>query len=165
MIHRISIYRKDEVVDMLYLSLAGIIFVADLLIKNYIEKNRKMNEEEEILVGNITLTRYHNKGAMLNFMEKNTKLVVFVSGLLLGGLLLLFGLMIPKKGNKALKFGLAILVGGAASNVYDRVKRGYVVDYFSFKWLKNVVFNIADLFIIIGSVLVGICMLFRKEKI
>lgn len=149
---------------MLYLSLAGIIFVADLFIKNYIEKNKKMNEEEEILGGNITLTRYHNKGAMLNFMEKNTKLVVFISGLLLGGLLLLFGLMIPKKGNKVLKFGLAILVGGAASNVYDRVKRGYVVDYFSFKWLKNVVFNIADLFIIVGSVLIGICLLFRKEK-
>lgn len=150
---------------MLYLSLAGIIFVADLFIKNYIEKNKKMNEEEEILGGNITLTKYHNKGAMLNFMEKNTKLVVFISGFLLGGLLLLFGLMIPKKGNKVLKFGLAILVGGAASNVYDRVKRGYVVDYFSFKWLKNVVFNIADLFIIVGSILIGICMLFRKEKI
>lgn len=150
---------------MLYLSLAGIIFVADLFIKNYIEKNKKMNEEEEILGGNITLTRYHNKGAMLNFMEKNTKLVVFISGFLLGGLLLLFGLMIPKKGNKVLKFGLAILVGGAASNVYDRVKRGYVVDYFSFKWLKNVVFNIADVFIIVGSILIGICMLFRKEKI
>ena len=149
---------------MLYFGLAGIIFIAELIIKNYIENNKKMNEEEEILGGNITLTRYHNKGAMLNFMEKNTKLVVFISGFLLGGLLLLFGLMIPKKGNKVLKFGLAILVGGAASNVYDRVKRGYVVDYFSFKWLKSVVFNIADLFIIVGSILIGICMLFRKEK-
>lgn len=148
---------------MIYLSLVGIIFVAELFIKNYIEKNKKMNEEEEILGGNITLTRYHNKGAMLNFMEKNTKLVVFISGLLLGGLLFLFGMLIPRKGNKVLKFSLALLVGGAASNVYDRVERGYVVDYFSFKWLKNVVFNIADLFIIGGSILIGICMLFRKE--
>lgn len=150
---------------MLYLSLAGIIFVAELFIKNYIEKNKKMNEEEDILGGNITLTRYHNKGAMLNFMEKNTNLVVFVSGLLLGSLLFLFGMLIPKKGNKVLKFSLALLVGGAASNVYDRVKRGYVVDYFSFKWLKNVVFNIADLFIIVGSILIGICMFFKKDKI
>lgn len=150
---------------MLYLLLAGIIFVAELFIKNYIEKNKKMNEEEEILGGNITLTRYHNKGAMLNFMEKNTKLVVFISSLLLGSLMFLFGILIPKKGNKILKLSLAMLVGGATSNVYDRVKRGYVVDYFSFKWLKNVIFNIADIFIIVGSILIGICMLLRKEKI
>lgn len=148
---------------MLYIGLAGIIFVAELFIKDYIEKNKKMNEDEEILDGNIILTRYHNKGAMLNFMEKNTKLVVFVSGLLLGSLLLLFGILIPKKDNRVLKFALALLVGGASSNVYDRVKRGYVVDYFSFKWLKNVVFNIADLFIIVGSILTAICMFFRKE--
>lgn len=148
---------------MLYIGLAGIIFIAELFIKDYIEKNKKMNEEEEILGGNIIVTRYHNKGAMLNFMEKNTKLVVFISGFLLGSLFLLFGLLIPKKDNKVLKFALALLVGGAASNVYDRVKRGYVVDYFSFKCLKNVVFNIADLFIIVGSILTGICMFFRKE--
>lgn len=150
---------------MLYLLLAGIIFVAELFIKNYIEKNKKMNEEEEILGGNITLTRYHNKGAMLNFMEKNTKLVVFISSLLLGSLMFFFGILIPKKGNKILKLSLAMLVGGATSNVYDRVKRGYVVDYFSFKWLKNVIFNIADIFIIVGSILIGICMLLRKDKI
>lgn len=150
---------------MLYLSLAGIIFVAELLIKNYIEKNKKLNEEEEILGGKIILTRYHNKGAMLNFMEKNTKLVVFISAFLLGSLLFLFGILIPKKGNKLVKFSLALLVGGAASNVYDRVKRGYVVDYFSFKWLKNVIFNIADIFIIVGSLLTGICMVLRKENI
>jgi signal peptidase II len=149
---------------MLYIGIAGIIFVVDLIIKGYIEKNKKMNEDEEILGGNIIITRYHNKGAMLNFMEKNTKLVVFVSGLLLGSLLLLFGLLIPKKDNKVLKFALALIVGGASSNVYDRVKRGYVVDYFSFKWLKNVVFNIADLFIIVGSILTAICMFFRKER-
>ena len=150
---------------MLYLLLAGIIFVAELFIKNYIEKNKKMNEEEEILGGSITLTRYHNKGAMLNFMEKNTKLVVFISSLLLGSLMILYGILIPKKGNKILNLSLAMLVGGATSNVYDRVKRGYVVDYFSFKWLKNVIFNIAYIFIIVGSILIGICMLLRKEKI
>ncbi|WP_455714259.1 signal peptidase II [Anaerosporobacter sp.] len=148
---------------MLYIGIAGIIFLVDLFIKDYIEKNKKMNEEEEIFNGNIIVTRYHNKGAMLNFLEKNTKLVIFISGVLLGGLLLLLGLLIPRKGNKVLKFALALLVGGASSNVYDRVKRGYVVDYFSFKWLKKVVFNIADLFIIVGSILTGICMFFRKE--
>ncbi|WP_310602602.1 signal peptidase II [Anaerosporobacter sp.] len=148
---------------MVYIGLALIIFVAELYIKNYIEKHKKMNEEEEILNGNITITRYHNKGAMLNFMDKNAKAVAFVSGLFLGGLLLFFGMLIPKKENRVLKLAMAFLVGGAASNVYDRIKRGYVVDYFSFKFLKNVIFNIADIFIIVGSVIVAICLGVRKD--
>ncbi|WP_167955969.1 signal peptidase II [Anaerosporobacter faecicola] len=148
---------------MIYLIIAIAIFTTELVIKNKIEKTKKMNEEEEILDGKIIVTRYHNKGAMLNFLEKNTQIVIFISGLLLGSLLFLFGMLIPKKDNKVLKFALALLIGGASSNVYDRIRRGYVVDYFSFHWLKDVVFNIADLFVMVGSVLVGICLFFKKK--
>ena len=52
------------------------------------------------------------------------------------------------------------LLGGAFSNAYDRLKRGYVVDYFSLnlKWepLRRVVFNISDFCILIGAMLVAI---------
>ena len=147
---------------MIFIGLAAFIFIGEYIIKNYIEQNKEMNKDEEILNGNIILNRYHNKGAMLNFLEKRSKLVVLISGILLGGILVLLGVLIPKKGNGIMKLGLAMLVGGAASNVYDRVQRGYVVDYFSFKWLKNVVFNIADIFIIVGSVIVGVCSVFKK---
>lgn len=147
---------------MIFIGLAALIFIGEYIIKNFIEQNKEMNKDEEILNGNIILTRYHNKGAMLNFLEKKSKLVVLISGILLGGILVLLGVLIPKKGNGIMKLGLAMLVGGAASNVYDRVQRGYVVDYFSFKWLKNVVFNIADIFIIVGSVIVGVCSVFKK---
>ncbi len=56
-----------------------------------------------------------------------------------------------------IKLGLSFVVGGAFSNVYDRLVRRYVVDYFSFnvKWerLRRIVFNISDLFIFLGSFL------------
>ena len=41
------------------------------------------------------------------------------------------------------------------SNYFDRIKKGAVTDYFSFcvpvKWLRRLVFNISDMFIMIGS--------------
>ena len=56
-----------------------------------------------------------------------------------------------------MKTGLALLLGGALSNTYDRLKRKYVVDYFSFgvKWkrLRNIVFNISDFCILAGTLL------------
>ena len=44
-------------------------------------------------------------------------------------------------------------LAGGASNLYDRTKRGYVVDYLNVQWksLKKVVFNLGDIFILLGS--------------
>lgn len=147
---------------MIYILVATIIFAADVAIKSYIEKNKKINEEEEILKGRIIVTRYHNKGAMLNLLEKNTRAVIVISGCLFGAVLTLFGMVLPKN-NPVLKTGLSLLIGGASSNLYDRVKKGYVVDYFSFRFLKKIVFNIGDLFIMLGSTIVGIYMMFKKK--
>ena len=48
---------------MVYLVVAGIVFVTDLFIKNRIEKSRKLGETEEICKGRILLTKYYNRGA------------------------------------------------------------------------------------------------------
>ena len=52
-----------------------------------------------------------------------------------------------KKGCLAQKIGLSMVLGGAISNLYDRLVKGYVVDYFSieFKRLKKVIFNLGDI--------------------
>jgi signal peptidase II len=72
-------------------------------------------------------------------------------------------LLLPQKGKKLLKLGAAFMLGGAASNVYDRVKRGFVVDYFSFSFFNKVVFNISDFFIFIGSIIVAIRLALQED--
>jgi signal peptidase II len=141
---------------MLYILIAIIIVASENQIKNYIDKNLKDGEGQEILNGRIIISKYHNKGAFLNFMENKKEIVKTVSCIFLGLLLLLFTFMLPKKGNKLFKLGLSLVLGGAVSNVSDRFLRGYVVDYFSFNYkkLKNIIFNLADIAIILGSFLI-----------
>lgn len=147
---------------MFYLFLIAGIFLTEWKIKSYIEKNKEMHKKEEILGGNIIIERYHNKGAMLNFLENDVKVVKTISCTLLGVILLMFLLLLPKKGDKLLKIAIALILGGALSNVVDRFTRGYVVDYFSFKSLKKIVFNISDICIFIGSGFTVIHSLFKK---
>lgn len=147
---------------MFYILLASIIFLLEVKVKDYIEENKEMHKKEEILDGNIIIERYHNKGAMLNFLEDNVKLVKTISLTLLGVILLVFIFFLPRKGEKITKFALALILGGALSNVYDRFTKGYVVDYFSFKFLKKIVFNISDICIFIGSLLMTIRSLFKR---
>lgn len=148
---------------MIYILVVIALFFLDNKIKNYIEEKKEMHKKEEILNGNIILERYHNKGAMLNFMENNVSLVKKITISLLGCLIVSFALILPKRGNNLLKLGLSFVLGGALSNVYDRVKKGYVVDYFSFKFLKKIVFNISDICIFIGSFLIAMIS-FLKNK-
>ncbi len=140
-----------------YLAAAASVFAGDLLVKNHIEKHWEDGEEKEILRGRATLTKSHNKGVVLNALEGRPDLAKKISGaswLMLAGYWLA---MLQGEDRPAAKLGLSLMVGGGASNLYDRETRGHVVDYLRFhapwKALSRVVFNLSDLGIILGSVL------------
>ena len=119
-----------------YLCIVALIFAGELGIKNYVEKKRNAGEEKEICKGRILLRKYHNKGACMNLGEKKSNVVAGLSLILTAALALVFLFTLTRHGNGWLKAGLSLLLGGAFSNTYDRLKRKYVVDYFSFgvKW-------------------------------
>lgn len=52
-----------------------------------------------------------------------------------------------------LNLGTVLIVSGALSNLSDRIRFGFVVDYFFVKWPAGTVFNIADIVILLGSIL------------
>lgn len=143
---------------MLYWMIPCLICGLDLWIKNYVEHCVEMNSERPVCGGKFLLKRTHNTGAMLNFMERKKKVVTGFSAGLTAVLLIGYLCLLGKKGMGLLRLGLGLIIGGACSNVYDRIVRKYVVDYFSFntKWKKfrAVVFNIGDIFIFLGAFLV-----------
>ena len=143
-----------------YLCIAALIFAGELGIKNYVEKKRNAGEEKEICKGRILLRKYHNKGACMNLGEKKSNVVAGLSLILTTALALVFLFTLTRHGNGWLKAGLSLLLGGAFSNTYDRLKRKYVVDYFSFgvKWepLRAIGFNISDFCILIGALIIAI---------
>jgi signal peptidase II len=148
-------------IPVIYIGVVALVFAGELLIKNDMD-HRKLPQsgEQELLGGKLLLRRYHNRGMALNLGEKRRGLVAAMSVVLTGVMAVLFLLSLGQRGNHLLRAGLAILLGGAFSNTYDRLKRKYVVDYISFgvRWkkLRNVVFNISDFCIIIGALLAAL---------
>ena len=67
-----------------------------------------------------------------------------------------------KKGLGLEYFSLTLIIVGAISNLIDRLRYGYVVDYIDVKFFS--VFNIADSMITIGIILIVIKeLLFKKS--
>lgn len=134
---------------MIRLLLSAGVFAADQYCKKRIEKQETFRDKK-ILGGRIIITRYYNEGAFLNWLSGRKKLLITATSLLTGGLILLSGT--ARSGWS--KTGYALLTGGAASNLYDRCRKGYVTDYFSFQKIPRIVFNLGDLAIFAGTLLI-----------
>lgn len=149
-----------------FAALAFGIFVLDLLIKNYIEKSLEMGDEKPFYKGRLLIRRYHNKGAFLDVGEKRQGVVTMLSLGLTLFMTVVFLTTFSFRGNSTLKAGLALLLGGAYSNTYDRLTRKYVVDYVSFpvknRRFRRIVFNISDFCIMIGALLLAVGEAKRK---
>lgn len=152
---------------MIYLGIAAGIFLLDLHIKHYIEHHRKAEGDTAICKDRLVIRKLHNHGAALQFLEKTPWLVAALSGLVTGVMCMYYFWLLTKKGFHACKLALSLCIGGGLSNLYDRLTRGYVVDYVSFrtKWkeLARVVFNISDFCIFFGSLLFLFCKRPRKR--
>lgn len=101
----------------------------------------------------ILLYRNHNAGFPFGFLEQHGEIVRMLPLAVISGLAGFLAAIRPQKGKTVQKLGIAIILGGAISNLYDRMVRHYVVDYFSIQCgkLKEVVFNLGDIFVFLGS--------------
>lgn len=140
---------------MIFVGIIVLLAAGDLFFKWLIEKQDQERFPRPLAKtgGKILLYRNHNAGFPFGFMEQYGELVRTVPLVVISGLGGVFCYLVQKKGNTVRKAGLAILLGGAISNLYDRYVRRYVVDYFSFQfgWLKKVVFNLGDLCVFAGA--------------
>ncbi len=62
-------------------------------------------------------------------------------------------------------FSISMLLGGAIGNYIDRIRLGYVVDFIRVNLIKSYdfpVFNVADIFIVVGTILIVYVVLFDK---
>ena len=133
------------------------LFAADSAMKSWIEKTDTVSEiQESTVLQGVVFKRYHNRGAMMNLGEERQQLVAALSFVFSAFVTGIFAVTLGMKGKRLLKTGLALILGGAYSNTYDRLRRKYVVDYITFPKISAVVFNLSDFGIMIGAVLLTI---------
>jgi signal peptidase II len=139
----------------LELLIAGVIVVLDQVAKAAVRSALAEHDSVDVIPGFFSLTRVHNFGAafgLMNTAEFPYKDVVLalVAAVALAGLAV-YGATLPAAQRLA-RIGLALIVGGAAGNLIDRIGAGYVVDFVDVYWgaWHFWAFNVADSAITIG---------------
>ena len=152
------------------LPFAGALGIAatDLFFKNKFDKELDDTENREIKKGIFLIRRHHNRGAMFNLAQKYPQEVTGVSVFSAILNFLALAVTVPKRGRVLEKAGFSLMLGGAISNTYDRVKKKYVMDYVSLdvkpEKIRNIVFNISDVSLLFGVILVFISNLTAKDR-
>lgn len=140
---------------MIYIIILALVAAVDLLIKNHIEFYYFKGKEKKIFHNLITITRYHNDGGFLNFMQNRKLFLKVASAILYVICFISFIILIVKKQDALKKLALALILGGGLSNEIDRIKKGCVTDYFSINLpiIRNIVFNLGDFAIFAGIII------------
>lgn len=140
------------------------VFILDQITKIAAVKFLMLKSAIEIIPNIFHLRYAENRGAAFSLFSNYPQLLTIIS-LILVPILLIWGIKIDK-GNKIDKIAFGLICGGAIGNVFDRVVRGYVIDFIDVHW-KDIyhwpTFNIADSAICIGIGFFIYANFFRKN--
>lgn len=134
-----------------------LVFFVDLLSKFLIFKYISYGSSKIIIKDFFAIVPVKNTGAAFSILNDSKVLLILIS---LSVLIYLIYLSIKQKMNKTNFITYGLLIGGLLGNLFDRLFLSYVRDFFSFNIFGYdfAIFNVADIAIVIGAMLLFISM-------
>ncbi len=145
--------------DLMWFLIVIGIFTADIATKQIAEAMLEYGRGIPVLPV-LDFTLLYNKGAAFSFLASESGwqrwLFTGISGVV--SLVLMGWLYRLEKNQVWLGVALALILGGALGNLFDRVAFGHVIDFIAVHWNDSYfpAFNIADSAITVGAIMLGI---------
>jgi signal peptidase II len=148
---------------MLWYVLIILMIAIDQITKLIVIKNISLESVNTVINGFFYIMHLENKG--IAFSMLNNKRFIFIPISI--GILILIGYYIHRSNSIYFKAPLLLISGGAIGNLIDRIVRGSVTDFLQLHIGSyfTPVFNVADMFVITGTLLLLYCFLFKSDKI
>ena len=135
--------------------LPALVVVCDQLTKAIVRRTLPLHESVAVVPGFLDFTHVRNTGAAFGFLNavdfpfKTVVIAVVATAALIGVALYAAGLAHQQM---LARVGLALIIGGAAGNLIDRIIVGSVVDFVDVYWRSYHfwAFNVADSAISVG---------------
>ena len=152
--------------NLRWLALSLLVIVLDQITKNYFNHLLQLGQSIDLLPV-FSWTLAYNTGAAFSFLHdaggwQRWFFVALAIGV--SGAMTVWLARLPANA-KVLMAGIALLVGGALGNVYDRFVLGYVIDFIHLHYQDwhFPAFNIADCGITVGAALLILDSLFLEK--
>lgn len=131
----------------------------DRVVKFWAQSALAEHQSIPAIPGVLYITLTYNTGIAFGMLQNAQWLTVPVSALVIAGAVVVY--LRQHERDRFSAVALAMLLGGAVANLYDRIVHGRVTDMFDLRWWP--VFNVADSFICIAVVLLAVRALFMPH--
>ena len=157
MLKRTKMLLIDVVVMLVLLSL-------DQLTKYLAIINLKNHPAVVLWDGVLELNYLENRGSAFGMLQ-NQKFFILCIGVLFLAVILFFLFKLPEeKKFCAVHILLSAIVAGGVGNMIDRLRFDYVVDFISFVLIHFPIFNVADCYIVVATIVLFLLFLFVFEE-
>ena len=149
---------KNLYTKFYFLLISFSIVVIDQFTKYLIFNNYQTLLKKDFILFRLEFVK--NYGAAFNLFSGNRVFLAIISSIISG---ILFYLIIKKSSSNIIEYySYSFILGGTIGNGVDRIFTGYVIDFINLNFINFPVFNIADISINIGFLLL-ICIILKKR--
>lgn len=149
---------------MIYTIIAAVLIVADYITKLWAERVLTKISSIPLIENVFHLTYVENRGIAFGMFSGGRVVFIAVS-IIVMAVLLIIVFKTPKDTRTVwLKGGTSLVIAGAIGNLIERLVKGYVVDFFDFRLINFPVFNVADIAVCVGVVMLLIHFLFAEDS-
>ncbi len=148
---------------------AVVLFGIDQLTKYIALVQLKPVGSVTVIDGLLHLTFVENRGVAFG-MFSGKKWFILLLTMVIVAVMVYYFIKLPKtKEYQWVRMAMVPILAGAVGNMADRLFRGYVVDFFEFGFVEFPVFNVADIYVVCGVIVLAALVLFvikeePKEK-
>lgn len=144
------------------------VLLFDLLSKHFITQALPhIGDSMNVIPGFINFVYVQNTGAAWGMLAGRPVFLIIVSILILAIYLGFYGLRLKKLKNNVsitLAVSVGLIAGGCIGNLIDRIVFGYVRDFINFQFMDFPVFNVADIALTVGIIIMVIYFIFIYSK-
>lgn len=122
-----------------------------------------------VVDGLLQLTFVENRGVAFGMFSGKKWFILLLTAAIVAVMVYYFVKLPKTKEYQYVRMTMVPILAGALGNMADRLFRGYVVDFFEFGFMDFPVFNVADIYVVCGVIVLAILVLFvikeePKEK-
>ena len=147
----------------------NIIITAVLVLIDQVAKLIALNKLKPI--GNVTFidgfmdfTFVENYGAAFGILHGKQWILILITIVVIIGIFIAFKKLPDQKEYNLVRKACVLVLAGAFGNLIDRILRNYVVDFFEFTFISYPVFNIADIYVVLGSIWLAYLLIFVVKE-
>ncbi len=147
---------------MLEIFVIILLTLSDQGVKYLIRSNLALGEQVDFIPHVLGLTHIHNEGAAFSMLTgARWFFVVLTVAFVAFALWVLFARKITHPMGR---WTIVMVVAGAIGNLIDRAACGYVVDMFQVLFMNFAIFNVADIYVVVGGILFCVYYAFLHDK-